>query len=371
MSKWDRVLISGASGAVGSYVLRRLLASPLSSEIVCVFRSSQSYERLITEAVPEAGGRIVPLYLDLACGGIEEAASKLWSSRRCLAIHCAADISWTKSEEVIAPLNVAGAVRFARLATALGPDETRIAMLSTAYADGVDGLHRSAYESTKLAAERALVEYGRDRLQLCILRASLVVGASNDGWIGRFNGLYPLVRLIALADVPCVVGHADATLDMIPIDWLCRELLDGIERLSSTQPLLRITAAAGPAVLTLQQLVALVQARTNLFLSRHQRPALPEIAVLGKRQYEFLMRASDSWGLRQRFYHLQRVMDVMHGYQVYAGESRRITPLNTQTVCPSPEDFLPRAIDHWLSLNAAKVLQRRRPSWLGQEETVT
>ena len=61
--------------------------------------------------------------------------------------------------------------------------------LATAYCDE-QFEPRNAYESTKLAAEQILAAEFGDRLNTAVIRCSLIVGAREDGWIARFNGLY-------------------------------------------------------------------------------------------------------------------------------------------------------------------------------------
>jgi nucleoside-diphosphate-sugar epimerase len=365
MRRFDLIVLSGATGAVGSYLLRRFLEDS-SARIVCVLRAPSSYERLVRELVPDARQRIEPLFADLRVADeVDAAVVRCSGGTRCLAIHCAADVSWTKSKAVLAPINIDGTKHFAKLALALSRERPAFALLSTAYADTTSNIYRNSYEETKAEAERMLRRDHADALDLCVFRASLVVGARESGWIGRFNGLYPLIRLVALAEVPCIIGNASSRIDLVPVDWLADELLAAVGRLPAGGRGLEVVAAAGASAPRLGEIMAIVQERSRAFLGREGRSPNPPVSLIGARQYDFLMKASRQWGLREQFYHLDRIRDVMYGYITYATNIRELRPANVTTEAPAAHSFLPNVVDYWLAANSAKVLQARQPAWLG------
>jgi nucleoside-diphosphate-sugar epimerase len=363
MRQYDLIILSGSTGAVGSYVLKTLLNTS-SSRILCLLRDQRSYERLVEHVVPEAKDRVETLFADLRIeSDIRAGARKVEPASRCLAIHCAADVSWTKPKEVIAPLNVNGTRHFAQLALAISEQRPGFLLTSTAYADSMAGHHRNAYEETKVEAERILRTDFGSTIDICVFRASLVVGATHTGWIGRFNGLYPLIRVIALAEVPCIAGDPRSPIDLVPVDWVTDQMLAAIGRLASGERRVEVVAAAGDSARSLGEVVSTIQKRTRAFRLREGCPEQPIVSVVSARQFAFLMRASKQWGLEQQFYHLERLRDLMEGYVAYATNLGRLDPINVTSPCPAAEDFLPTIIDYWLSVNAAKVLRDRQPAW--------
>jgi len=202
-----------------------------------------------------------------------------------------------------------------------------------------------------------------DRLDICIVRASLIVGAAENGWIGRFNGLYPLVRLVALAETPCVIGDSTYKIDMVPLDWFVDELEAAIAQLSNNRRFVRVTAVSGKKAAPIASIVDIVQERANRLLLDEGLAPHPKISVIGRRQYDFLMKAAKSWAIHDNFYHVERVTSLMEGYLVHGESGRAITPVSVATEPPDPLEYLPIVVDYWLSRNLKKVLRPRQSSW--------
>ncbi len=369
MNDIDLLLVSGASGAVGSYLLRQILKKWPDKRVVCVFRTENSAEKLVRDVVPEAGGRVIPIIADLTqLGKLEQAISGVEAGERCLAIHCAADVSWTKTHNVIDPLNIQGTVRLANAAIRLSRGIPKFVMLSTAYADFENGAHRNAYEASKAEAERLLLQQYEGRLHTCIVRASLVVGSSTTGQIARFNGLYPLIRLIALAETPCVIADDDHLIDVVPLDWLGTELFAAIETMMDRTAPLQVTVAAGEKAISIKDVVNIAVERANEFLLQAGRPKNPVISVITRRQYDFLMNAAKTWSIDHHFENIRRISSIMDGYIRHGESGRVIHPVNTQQPAPDPPEYLPRVVDYWIAKNAARLQKTREISWMRWKE---
>ncbi|MDP3745627.1 MAG: SDR family oxidoreductase [Phenylobacterium sp.] len=369
MLDYDCVLISGASGAVGAFVIRELARSS-SLPLICLLRSPASLARL-TEAVGSRSSlldRIIPVYCDLTSDTqVAAAREAVGLRRRCLALHCAAEVSWTKPERLAAPINVEGTRRFAQLVVTISRERPSLVFLSTAFS-AEDHPPRNAYEATKLLAERLLVDEFATRTYLAILKCSLVVGAADDGWMARFNGLYPLIRILALAEVPCVIAEPRYLLDTTPVDFVWRQMQLASETVGEARPLLRLVAGAGPDALSIEEVVSLTLDRANAARRAHNLPDLPEISVLSERKFRFLMSASKSWNLDHRFEKVEQISEIMNGYVVHGASGRRIVPQGLGEGSPRPADYLPRVIDHWIARNLDRVLRHATPDWLVRDE---
>jgi thioester reductase-like protein len=362
MHDFDAVLISGASGVLGSFAVRELLRE-FSCPIYCLLRSPMSFTKLTNSLGKMAISRIRPLFADLtSCAEMEALAGSL-NSKRLLGIHCAADVSWTRSEVLLRPVNEAGTRRFAELLLAASQQVPTLCFLSTAYVEAGQQ-PRNAYELTKGAAEAMLTkEYGA-RLALYILKCSLVVGSSEDGWIGRFNGLYPLVRIVAHADVPCLIAEPGYCLDTVPIDFVWREICAGAALARPSAPIYA-TAAAGNSAISLIELAHGIQRETNMVRRANGLSSLPEISIIPERKFKFLMTAAKTWGLESRFAKVEQISQLMSGYLLHAATARRIEPTSLTGQPPDPRNYLAGCIRYWLEQNIGSVLRDRSPEWIG------
>ena len=333
---YDRIILSGASGAIGAYVLGELAASHPQSEIICLARGPASAAKIQENVGPDRWGRIRVINADLTrAEEMAAAGACLARANRVLAVHCAADVSWTKSERLLGPVNVEGARLFAELAIQTCQRRPVFVFLSTAFLSE-DGAHRNAYEKTKLAAEVMLAErHGRD-IDLAIVRCSLVVGDSSNGYISRFNGLYPLVRLVSLGEVPCVVAERDYKVDTVPVDFVAKQIAAVANSDDIAEPRRLVAAAGGERSLGIVALVERIQTRANHMRRLHGKPPLPQVSVINSRQYRFLMRASATWNMTARFEKVEQISALMAGYIAHGETGRPITPVTAGSPAPDP-----------------------------------
>lgn len=367
------VLLSGASGAIGSFIVKRL-AEAGDREIICLLRQPASLIRLRGIVGDAIASRLTVAYADLTDEAeTRTAATAIGPREELLAIHCAGEISWTKSERLVDPINVLGARNFARLTADLSRQRPRLVFLSTAYC-APRIAPRNAYEASKQRAENLLEAEFADHMDLAIIKCSLVVGARSDGWIGSFNGLYPLVRLVAQAEVPCLIADRDYRLDTIPVDVVHDQIFAAADSLARhrpvpRQPSLRLVLASGADAISVSEFVQLTSARTNRLRAAAGLGPLPEISIVSDRQYRFLMRASKTWDLEQQFTKVEQISGIMSGYITHGGTGREIDP-RMSSPPPLPSTYLPAAIDHWLDVHRARVLRDRAPEWLGETKAI-
>jgi thioester reductase-like protein len=364
MTTFDRVMVSGASGTIGSVVTRDLMERYPLAEIVCILRNQRSLDRLrrvLTEAQQQ---RIKPLFADLVGEkpfDIDAFGSN--KAQRCLAVHCAADVSWTKAERLLGPINVQGTQRFAELAVSASTEKPAFIFLSTAFIEEGKPF-RNAYEKTKLEAEILLQEHFGDRLDKAIIRCSLVVGSSEDGAIPQFNGLYPLVRLVALAEVPCVIADPAYRVDTVPIDYVTAEIAQCAERLGRGAALIKTVAATGQdQAISIANLVKRILANTDSFRMTAGLGPVTPISVITNRQFRFLIRAAKSWEMAERFDQIERISSVMAGYITHGESGRAIRPGWLGSAAPAPESYIDKVIQYWLRQNSERVATNRQHVW--------
>jgi nucleoside-diphosphate-sugar epimerase len=360
--RYECVVLTGATGAIGSHLLERLEQSDCRS-IVAVFSREASYARFVS--VRRAlSSKVVPVVADLRD---DDSAAALASAIRglgpALFIHAAADVSWTKSFATLRDLNVDGPVRVARVAAEHAPGKSALIMFSTAYAHRSTGALLNAYEETKRAAENAVLDAYGDRLKIGIVRPSLVVGETGTGRISRFNGLYPLVRVIAFRELPCIVGDPDYAVDLIPVDWVGDETIALANRLPDAGEPIVATLAAQDQAIALGALVSLVHERVNLRMAEWRQTPRPAVSIIKQRQFDFLMRAAPSWDLEERFEQITRISEIMAGYLGHSQERSALRRENTLFPFPDRSEYLSAAIDYWVDQHRARLVRERIPSW--------
>ncbi|MFC7308247.1 NAD-dependent epimerase/dehydratase family protein [Streptomyces monticola] len=194
-----RILVTGATGAVGSAVLRTLRTA-----------GHDAY------GVSRRGGEEPWQYVWRI--GQEEPPAALhgpWTA----VVHCAADTRWDLPAERALDANVAP---LRALLARTGP-ATHFIQLSSSYATGLEGdvashapdAYRNTYEWSKAAAER-LVHARRDSAD--IVRFPIVMGARADGRLDRYSGFFWLPAALCNGAVPALVGDEKALLDVVSTD---------------------------------------------------------------------------------------------------------------------------------------------------------
>jgi thioester reductase-like protein len=153
-------------------------------------------------------------------------------------LHCAAtvrfDLPWAEAEAT----NVGGT----RAVLALARERQRRGGLArydhvgTAFVAGrrtdlvgeeeLDGRlgHRNTYERSKFEAEK-LVRDARGEVPACIFRPSIVVGDSEQGRTSSFQMIYWPLRMYVSGLWRTCPGRPDASIDMVPVDFVRDALL--------------------------------------------------------------------------------------------------------------------------------------------------
>jgi thioester reductase-like protein len=370
----DCILISGSSGAVGTFLVREFCHS-WPQRIYCILREPASFRKLIKSVGLAIAERCIPVFADLSSEiAVRAAMSKIGYVDRCLAIHCAADVSWTKEEEVVSPINVDGTRHFAKLAVSISIEKPFFLFLSTAFISShmtASMDNNNGYEKTKLRAEQLLIEDFADQIYLGIIRCSLIVGSQIDGWTSGFNnGLYPLIKIVAMTDLPCLIADKTYKIDTVPIDFVFSQILACVRQLSDSSPVIRLVVATGSKSITIAKLHELIIARTNAFRLDHNLEQLPPISIISNRQYDFLMKFSKSWNLNKRFKRMERFKDLMRGYVIRTEQDIELYPEVLGETSPEPDSYIKEVIDYCLFANSQKILANHAPKQLTPEVAI-
>jgi nucleoside-diphosphate-sugar epimerase len=265
-------------------------------------------------------------------------------------VHAAANTSWTMSRHAAIKANVHATRNVAELARATS-ERAHFLYVSSAYTATEKWDYRNSYEESKAVAERMLRTDFAD-LTPSVFSCSLVVGHSRTGVISRFHGLYPWLRLMDYYEIQVVPGGRDRRLDIVPVDWVADELAGMIGDLLAGGEPREVVASAGPAAPLLPDLVRRVSEALNDERRADDRKPLPEISVLGFRQWDFLRRSLDKWDVSGIPMPDTRVLDLAVGtYRPYLEDDRVRQPLGTVLPLPAASTYLEQVVSYWYQRN--------------------
>lgn len=249
--KAQKVLLTGATGFLGSRLLRELLFESDAYKLYCLVRAKDeaaAIERIdsalskqdLPFLSPLEKERIFPVLGDLGQPGLG-LAQETWGQ---LAVeidtiyHCGARVNMVLPYEDLKSINFDGTVEIARLALTGKPKHLHYAstlsvFVATDNNTGVvyesDRLDRTdkvygGYAQSKWAAEAFLLALQSRYSAISIFRLGLIVGDSEAGRASDGDFLSIFVRgLRALQMVPS--GVAELALDLTPVDYAARAMV--------------------------------------------------------------------------------------------------------------------------------------------------
>lgn len=254
----DAYLVTGANGFLGTHVLHALSAGG-AREVVCLVRApddAAAQDRLSAAlrsyGMPASLDRVRVLAADIAAArfGLSPARYAALAQTAGTIVHCAADVNWAASYEMLRAANVEATRALLRFAcTGTAKPFHFVSSVSAGLATGVSspfdegapiadpaGLHLG-YAQTKWVAER-LVEAARERgLPGAIHRPSLIAGHSVTGF-GNDDDLFS--RMLR----GCVeLGHApdlDWPLDACPVDFVAAAIAALASASTAVAPVLHL-----------------------------------------------------------------------------------------------------------------------------------
>jgi amino acid adenylation domain-containing protein/thioester reductase-like protein len=248
----DRILLTGATGFFGSYLLRELLART-DAVIECVVRApdAEAARRRLDAAQEKYGhepldhvDRIVALPGDLSAPGLGLTAGALdeLALRTSRIYHSAAHVNFVYPYEWLRPANVDGTRALAALALRGGGIPlhyvSTIAMLSGAGSadirsvsetDAIEHVERMSmgYPESKWVAEKILALASDRGVPVSVYRPYEITGRTSDGsWNTEAAIVAFFKAIVEMGTAP----DAALPLDFVPADYLARALVHIAER---------------------------------------------------------------------------------------------------------------------------------------------
>ncbi|MGW5344979.1 SDR family oxidoreductase [Streptomyces sp. HUAS TT3] len=335
MTRPARILVTGATGAVGGAVMRVLEAAGQRAH-----------------GVSRRGGTGPRQHLWQA--GREEPPPALrgpWDA----VVHCAADTRWNLPFEEAERANVAPL----RAVLGLVGPETHLIHLSSSYATGLAGditstspdAYRNSYEWSKAATER-LVHATRESAD--IVRFPVVMGARADGFLDRYSGFFWLPTSLCSGAVPAMVAEEKALLDIVSTDdvaWHVARLVAGGAPTGTRVTVLGRGDRAQPVT----QVFETVRAALNGWRARHGVPLLERLPSMTPEQWN-------------RFYlpfaeeHLDRAQLLrVTAFRAYQGYLSVTEPFEVTHRVPDTSLVLHRSIRRWAETHETAARRIPRP----------
>jgi len=222
----DRVLLTGAAGLVGGELCGRL--RDLGHDVFGLINRNPEIRRNsgdLVEGVTALAGDVTKPGL-----GLEELPAVD------LVIHCAAVTDFSAENELHRSVNIEGTRNVISLCEAVG---AKLLHVSTAYVCGqtegqigeadlnLDRTFTNGYESTKAQAE-AIVR--RSDVEWAIARPAIILGDHGEGRTRSFDTIYPILKVFAEGWVKTMPAKPDATLHLVPIDYVCSGIIEMVSR---------------------------------------------------------------------------------------------------------------------------------------------
>jgi len=220
------LLLTGATGFVGSHLLTHLLASrPDRRVVLLVRRPDQVVDLTADERVAALPGDLTREGL-----GLERATRARLARSITEIVHCAAITQFGAPIETARAVNAEGTRRVLDLARGCRRLE-KLAHVSTVYVAGrASGVIAEAaapppaagfcnsYQHSKHEAE-ALVLESMAHVPCAIYRLSSIVGDSRTGRVVQFNHVHQLMRLFPRNVLPIMPAEPAAPVDLVATDW--------------------------------------------------------------------------------------------------------------------------------------------------------
>jgi nucleoside-diphosphate-sugar epimerase/putative sterol carrier protein len=231
------VFLTGATGALGSWIANQALADGMTVRALARAAPGQTGRQRVQRSIEAATDRPIFASVQVIEGDILN--HNLDPGRVSMVIHCAASTVFNdRSVQASRQTNVQGLQRILDLARR---QQVPFVHVSTAYVCGnrtgpvleneldVGQQFGNIYERTKCEGEALVHEWSSQTgLRAIVLRPGIVLGDWSEGRAVRFHTLYHLLRALdafgpsAEGQRLRLVGQADVTKNIIPVDYFAR-----------------------------------------------------------------------------------------------------------------------------------------------------
>ncbi len=333
-----RVLVTGATGVVGTEVTARLATAAPGADVVRTARRPGD-----TGVVPWTIGR-------------EPAPAQLtghWD----VIVHTAASTRWTLTRAEATQANVAPL----HAMLALADRETHFVHVSTAYVGGsrnprdlrgaeFDG-YRNGYEWSKAVCEDIVT---RHQGPVTVVRPPLIMGRRADGVISRFSGPYSLFPALVSGLAAVVVGDPDGYAEIGPVDEVADAIVAAVCGAPPTAPRTEVLSG-GEQALRLHQLVDTTCAAVNDFRATHGVAPIERPPTVSTDSWNrFFLPLAEQWLSPVQ----RQAVRLLAMFQSYTSMSEPFTPTRLVT---DPARVVDASVRYWARRKPRQALATPNP----------
>jgi thioester reductase-like protein len=296
MTEHHRVLLTGATGALGPALAAELLASnPNRTLDVLVRPGTGTVDSRFNDwlgslpALIRARQRIRPVAGDVRVDRLGLSAGneqELSKSIDCI-VHAAADTQFLNSLDDMRNTNVEGTRRVIELARA-SRRNPRLVLVSTVCTSGMrtgrieEASHSTPpdfvnnYERTKWESERLAMSA---KLPLGIARVSIVMGSDADGLVHRPGALHHMLKWFARGLLPVIPGTDRTRIDLICTEMVARFISRAVEARWESGSIWHVAAGDDAALLSEMAKVCFAELRDCQAVQDLDHPSQPFIVA--------------------------------------------------------------------------------------------
>jgi nucleoside-diphosphate-sugar epimerase len=362
------ILLTGATGAIGSDLLRRLAGREGPAVKVLVRRSdSDPIERVRSLlSYAEISATVDVIEGDICAGpDLGVRADALVDLRRETThiIHSAGSTSFTLPITAARRANVDGSrnvLDFARNCPALECG----AFLSTVYVSGKRcgdfaesdfgdaGLgFVNSYEESKAEMED-MISAAMSDLPLILVRLSTVIGDSGTGRVTRFNTIHHAVRLLYSGLAPMIPGDPNEPVDIVSSDFVAEAVLHLVER--APRPGVFHLAAGRESSNTLGEIIDETMSAIATYRPQWRKRAVEKPLIVDLDTYELFVKSVEETGnpvLREATRSIRTFAYQLAHPKVFETD-RATATLAGNGIAPQPSlVFYPRIVKYCLESN--------------------
>lgn len=375
------VLVTGATGAIGTALVPELLRDPGTSLHLLVRAHSELHLRQRAAelsayfSVSDPGtdwARVRVVAGDVAAPrlGLDPAMYGDLARHVTHVIHGAADVRLNRpaSEARAAAVDsVQGVLDFARVCIANGQFRKADVLSTVGVAGAMEGVipervlperrtFRNTYEAAKAEAENALAAALEEGLPLTIHRPSMVVGRSTDGRISHFQVFYHLCEFLSGTRTAGVVPRTDGlTLDVIPVDYVARAVRLASESVDTAGRVLHL--CSGPE---LAPTIEWLGERVQRVFASHGKPTRPlrRIPPRMLATATSMVRPFTSGPLRGALASLPYFLAYLGTRQGFATRETGLFLQPHSVTIPRVDSYLDRVLAYYLATTTARAARR-------------
>jgi thioester reductase-like protein len=361
----ENVLLTGATGFLGSEIMRRLLTRHPAAKLSLIVRSTpretgrERVDKLLVRAfgrdeVARHAERVEVVEGDISLRGVgmdSERSARLMQRIEHV-IHCAASVRFDLPLDIARRDNTEGTRNVLAFAERL-PRLARLDYIGTAFVAGdrrgviredeldVGQRFSNSYEQTKMEAEKLVRAFGQHH-PTAIYRPSIVVGDSKTGATSSFQGFYQGLlfyrKLYARKLVVLLPVDPNTPLDIVPVDYVVDALFALMDTGESIGRTFHLTAGPGKTF-TFDEMLAMLAAFTGV-----KKPP-----YVSKRAYKLVLRPLLSaiffWDSRR-----QIVEKAEKNYMPYAWSNLIFDKTNTDALLAKTGITVPHVKSYFVKL---------------------